>query len=198
MPLQHAVLALLAEGPSYGYDIRGRFGDAVGPQWGLNIGHLYQVLERLHRDQLVEAEVVAQTNRPDRTMYHITPTGQAELDSWLAAPSRRSRGYRDDFILKIMAAARRGTEQLTVLLRTQRQQYLQELRSLADLVTDDAVTRLLVDAAVLHTKADLNLIDLAEQRAEQLLAHARRSMQAPQPDAETEPERRSRRSATNP
>src|SRR6266508_2428323 len=70
MPIHHAVLGLLAEGPSYGYELKGSFEEAIGPQWGeLNIGHLYQVLDRLMRDGFVTKRVVAQTDRPDRMVY---------------------------------------------------------------------------------------------------------------------------------
>ena len=66
MPIQHAVLALLAEGESYGYELKGDFEASIGPQWGgLNIGHLYQVLDRLVRDGLVTKREVrsARTRR---------------------------------------------------------------------------------------------------------------------------------------
>jgi DNA-binding PadR family transcriptional regulator len=54
LSIHHAVLGLLADGPSYGYELKANFERAIGPQWGeLNIGHLYQVLERLERDGLV-------------------------------------------------------------------------------------------------------------------------------------------------
>lgn len=178
MPLQHAVLALLADGPSYGYDLKARFADVVGPQWRLNIGHLYQVLDRLHRDQLVEAETVPQPRRPDRTVYHITAAGQAELRSWLAAPVTRNHGYRDDFFLKLIASARQGPDQLSALIRAQRQQDLQELRSLADaanVASAEPLTKLLLDAAILHTRANLQLIDLTEHRADALLARAQQA-----------------------
>ena len=47
MPLHHAVLALLAVKPAHGYELKGSFEQAVGDQWGgLNIGHLYQILDR--------------------------------------------------------------------------------------------------------------------------------------------------------
>src|SRR5471032_3153095 len=108
MPIQHAVLALLADGPNYGYQLKANLEETVGPQWGLNIGHVYQVLDRLRRDQLVSAAVVAAGNRPDRTMYSITPQGRVELDEWLARPAVRTTGYRDDFFLKLLAATRRG------------------------------------------------------------------------------------------
>jgi DNA-binding PadR family transcriptional regulator len=109
MPIQHAVLALLANGPSYGYELKGAFEAAVGPQWGpLNIGHLYQILDRLARDEQVVSHRVAQSVKPDRVVYEITKAGRAELAAWLAAPTPRTGGFRDDFFLKVMAAARGG------------------------------------------------------------------------------------------
>jgi DNA-binding PadR family transcriptional regulator len=48
MPLHHAVLALLASKPAHGYELKRSFEQAVGDQWGgLNIGRLYQILDRL-------------------------------------------------------------------------------------------------------------------------------------------------------
>src|SRR5215467_944210 len=109
MPIQHAVLALLTDGPSHGYELKSAFEQAVGPQWGpLNIGHLYQVLERLSRDGLVTSTRVAQDVKPDRVVYEITNAGTSELASWLVEPSPRTAGFRDDFFLKVMAAARTG------------------------------------------------------------------------------------------
>ncbi len=175
MPLQHAVLSLLAEGPSYGYDLKDRFERAVGPQWGLNVGHLYQVLDRLRRDGFATIEVVPQSQRPDRTVYQITPMGRAELDGWLATPANRIRGYRDDFFLKLMAAARRDRDALAAVINVQRQRHLQELRSLSDVrgeAPDDPITRLLLDAASLHTEAGLRLVELAEESTPDLLAAA--------------------------
>src|SRR6266478_8875120 len=101
MPIHHAVLALLAEGPSYGYELKGRFEESVGPQWGeLNIGHLYQVLDRLERDALVTKRTVRQTDRPDRVVYRLTGAGTDELGRWLETPFVR-HAYRDELFLKI-------------------------------------------------------------------------------------------------
>ena len=109
MPLHHAVLALLAAKPAHGYELKASFEEAVGEQWGgLNIGHLYQILDRLRRDGLVETERQPQPIKPDRLVHHLTPAGRQELDRWLAAPTPRARGYRDDFFLKLMAAVHSG------------------------------------------------------------------------------------------
>ncbi|WP_162606574.1 PadR family transcriptional regulator [Jiangella asiatica] len=169
MPLQHAVLALLADGPSYGYELKANFEKAVGPQWGgLNIGHVYQILDRLHRDGMVSSHTVPQESRPDRTVYLITSAGQSDLDEWLSAPTTRTSGYRDDFILKILAAGRRGPDAVREVCRIQREARLAELQTLrASRRTHhhDALAALTIEAAVLHTQADLKLVDTVEARA---------------------------------
>jgi DNA-binding PadR family transcriptional regulator len=167
MPLHHAVLALLTAKPAHGYELKGSFEQAVGDQWGgLNIGHLYQIVDRLARDGLIESERQQQPVKPDRLVHRITPAGREELDRWLNEPSVRTRGYRDDFFLKVMAAAQTGDPAtLADVLRRQRVYLLTELRSLADARTaasGSPVVGLLVRAAELHVRADLAVVDAAE------------------------------------
>jgi DNA-binding PadR family transcriptional regulator len=171
LPVHHAVLALLSDGASYGYELKASFEESVGPQWGeLNIGHLYQVLDRLERDKLVTKRVVPQADRPDRVVYRLTQAGRAELESWLETPFVRP-AYRDDLFLKLFAAARMGGDRLQTVIRLQREAYLGELRALAKLRREhreEALVSLLIDAAMLHTKADLRLVELAEREAPRL------------------------------
>ncbi|MEU7751561.1 PadR family transcriptional regulator [Micromonospora sp. NPDC049101] len=166
MAIQHAVLALLARGPSYGYELKGAFEAATGPQWGpLNIGHLYQILDRLSRDSLVVAERQAQPVKPDRVVYQITAAGRAELARWLDEPSPRSGGFRDDFFLKVTAAARSGSAQtVRTVLSNQRGHLLRELRNLDGLrrKAGDPVVGLLLAAASRHVEADLAFVNDAE------------------------------------
>jgi DNA-binding PadR family transcriptional regulator len=167
MPLHHAVLALLAAKPAHGYELKSSFEQAVGDQWGgLNIGHLYQVLDRLARDGLIDSERQPQPVKPDRLVHRITPAGRDELGRWLDEPSVRARGYRDDFFLKVMAAAQAGDPAtLAGVLRRQRVHLLTELRSLADAgaaAAGSPVVALLVKAAELHVRADLAVVDAAE------------------------------------
>ena len=168
MALHHAVLALLAGGPAHGYELKSRFEQAVGDQWGgLNIGHLYQVLDRLAKDGLIESERQPQQIKPDRLVHRLTPAGQAELHRWLNEPAVRAHGYRDDFFLKVMAAARSGDPAtLAGVLDRQRAHLLRELHALGKargLTDPAAVDSLLITAAELHIRADLGLIDAAEQ-----------------------------------
>ena len=89
MPLHHAVLALLSAKPAHGYELKSSFEQAVGDQWGgLNIGHLYQILDRLSQDGLIDSERQPQQVKPDRVIHRLTP---AAAPSWSAgSPSRPS------------------------------------------------------------------------------------------------------------
>lgn len=174
MPIHHAVLALLVQNPSYGYELKSRFQESVGPQWGdLNIGHLYQILDRLERDKFVSKRVVAQDDRPDRVVYRLTRAGRTELDRWLETPFVRS-AYRDDFFLKLFAASKLGRQPVDTLVRVQREAYLGELSALSKLRRthrDDPLVSLLIEAAILHTKADLRLVELAETASPTLVSN---------------------------
>lgn len=168
MPLHHAVLALLSAKPAHGYELKNSFEQAVGDQWGgLNIGHLYQVLDRLARDGLIESERQPQQVKPDRVIHRLTPAGRAELDRWLAEPAIPARGYRDDFFLKIMAAVRTAdAATLATVLGQQRAYLLRQLHALAGARATSGITAvesLLITAAELHIRADLGVVDAAER-----------------------------------
>jgi DNA-binding PadR family transcriptional regulator len=166
MPIHHAVLALLADRPSYGYELKASFTSSVGPQWGdLNFGHLYQVLDRLVRDKLVTKRVVPQSARPAKSVYRLTAAGREELERWLDTPFVRRGGYRDDFFLKLLAASRLGPEALDRVVRIQREAYLAELATLAQLHAghdEDPLVGVLLEAAELHTEANLKVLDAVE------------------------------------
>ncbi len=173
MPLHHAVLALLAAKPAHGYELKSSFEQAVGDQWGgLNIGHLYQILDRLSRDGLIDSQRQPQQVKPDRVVHRLTPAGRGELDRWLAEPAIPARGYRDDFFLKVMAAVRSADPAtLAAVLSGQRTHLLRQLHALAHAraatpaatTPATAVESLLITAAELHIRADLGVVDAAEK-----------------------------------
>jgi DNA-binding PadR family transcriptional regulator len=84
---QEVVLAMLAKEPSYGYELRGRLRDALGPLGeAMNDGQVYVTLGRLEKAGLVEsARADGLPDRPDRKVYGLTATGQERVAEWLAA-----------------------------------------------------------------------------------------------------------------
>jgi DNA-binding PadR family transcriptional regulator len=174
VPIHHAVLGLLADGPSYGYELKANLESAIGPQFGeLNIGHIYQVLDRLVRDGLVSGREVAQRDRPDKVVYRSTKAGRLELERWLEEPSVRRAGYRDDFFLKLFVASRSDAKRVRDVVRVQREALLAELSVLTGLKRkhrDEPLVALLIEAATLHMSANLKVVDLADSRAEEIAA----------------------------
>lgn len=77
--LELAVLAVIAEGETYGYEITRRlektgFGTVKG-------GTLYPILRRLEDSSLVTTQWRAGDSGPGRKYYLITPDGTAELSA---------------------------------------------------------------------------------------------------------------------
>lgn len=73
------VLAILAEGDSYGYAILKRVAELSAGELQWTDGMLYPVLHRLERQQLVVAEWGSADTGRRRKYYRITPEGLAQL-----------------------------------------------------------------------------------------------------------------------
>jgi len=56
MIVRHALLALLSEGPKYGFQLAQEFEAETGEMWPLNTGQVYTTLQRLERDESVESD----------------------------------------------------------------------------------------------------------------------------------------------
>jgi DNA-binding PadR family transcriptional regulator len=164
--VRHAVLALLADRPAHGYEIkRGleqRFGSVVAP---LNAGQVYTTLQRLQRDELVADDAVAQSGRPDKRVYRLTAAGRRALEEWLGVPSAPTR-LRDDFFMKLVFAQSLGLADPAALIARQREAYLRSLGELERVLADggaDGTTALVVEGAALHLEADLKWLDRCEE-----------------------------------
>ena len=73
------VLAILAEGDSYGYAIIKRVAELSGAHLQWTDGMLYPVLHRLERQGHVAAKWSASENGRRRKYYRITGEGRAQL-----------------------------------------------------------------------------------------------------------------------
>lgn len=162
--MRFPLLALLAGGPAHGYELKQaleqRFGSVLPP---VNAGQIYTTLARLERDGLVGDDAVAQNGRPNKRVYSLTAAGHVELTGWVADATPAAR-LKDDFFMKLVLAKAAGIADPGELIARQRSAYLQALRDLDDIATDDEVSALLVEGAALHLEADLKWLDLCEQR----------------------------------
>ncbi len=52
MSVRLSLLAILDQGPCYGYQLRTEFDRRTGSTWPVNVGQIYNTLDRLERDKL--------------------------------------------------------------------------------------------------------------------------------------------------
>ena len=84
MSVKQALLALLEQGPMYGYQLRTEFEQRTGSTWPLNVGQVYTTLARLERDGLVEqlerdghGGAVEAGEREGQVFYRVTDLGRS-------------------------------------------------------------------------------------------------------------------------
>jgi DNA-binding PadR family transcriptional regulator len=186
---QHVILALLEGGPSHGWQMKIRIEAALGPEYGgLNKGYIYEVIHKMERDGLITSRVESQAGqRPDRSMLEITETGQEQLSEWLGEPVRRSAGFRDEFVQKVLAASLRGEDAVREVCRVQRRLLLTEVKTLQTLRRErdaDPGAAFTIEVAILRTNAELECVEAAEARAGQRLIEL---ASAAEPSAAREP-----------
>lgn len=161
MTIRHGLLALLAQGPRYGYQLRAEFEERTGTSWPLNAGQVYATLSRLERDGLVFR---VGADGEGRFVYRITAEGEREVERWYGRPVARAERTRDEVAIKIALAITSPGVDVREVVQAQR---TATLRSLRDLALQKAVAagagRLVVESRILQAEAELRWLDHCEE-----------------------------------
>lgn len=170
MGVREGLLALLHEGPSHGYQLRADLEAAVAGLWSVNIGQVYTTLQRLERDDLVVA--AGDADADGKVPYRLTDDGRAEVTAWLARAQPRRDDVRDELVLKVLLARRSGLLDPQEVIDAQREATMQALQGFTQrrqrLDPDRGLEELLaLDRLALRARAELDWLDLVEQRLEQ-------------------------------
>jgi DNA-binding PadR family transcriptional regulator len=165
MSIRHALLALLSEGPKYGFQLRQEFESRTGEMWPLNVGQVYQTLQRLERDGLVESDD-ASTDGPQKG-FRITGAGQQELAEWLRTPPDTTPP-RDELLIKVLVAAGLADVDVHDVLQAHRRHLIETMqrftRLKADAPEDDVAFALAADAELFRLEAMVRWLDAADAR----------------------------------
>ena len=104
MALEHALLVALREQPASGLDLAKRFGRSIGFFWHATHQQIYRVLARMDADGWVTVTEVAQTGKPDKKVYAVSPAGERALAAWLAEPTPMEP-LRSELAVKLRGAS---------------------------------------------------------------------------------------------
>ena len=187
MSIRRGLLALLAQEPMYGAQLRSEFESRTGGTWPLNVGQVYTTLTRLERDGLVEAAGGADDE--GRIDYRLTDLGRTEVERWWAAPVDRGDTPRDELVIKLALAVTASGVDVQRIVQTQRTatlRHLQDLTKLKRATPDEADGRgpgdqnelawlLVLDNLVYAAEAEIRWLDHVETR---LARHGARAPKA--------------------
>ena len=171
MSIRRGLLALLAQEPMYGAQLRSEFESRTGGTWPLNVGQVYTTLSRLERDGLVEAAGGADDE--GRIGYRLTDQGRAEVERWWTAPVDRGDTPRDELVIKLALAVTVPGVDVQRLVQTQRTatvRHLQDLTKLKRASSEEAggpnelAWLLVLDNLVFSTEAEVRWLDHCESR----------------------------------
>lgn len=166
MSVRHSLLALLSEGPKYGFQLRQEFEMSTGEVWPLNVGQVYTTLQRLERDGLAQSDDVEQDERQKN--YRITPDGSEELARWLRTPPDLSEPPRDELVIKVLVASRLPDVDVYEVIQVHRRYIVQLMQQWTHLKEDesrfDIVFALAVDAELFRLDGVVRWLDAADGR----------------------------------
>ena len=168
MSVRNALLALLEQGPRYGYQLRAEFEDRTGGTWPLNVGQVYTTLSRLERDGLVEGRG---EDGDGHVVYAVTAAGREEVAAWFGTPVPRTQPPREELAIKLALAVTVPGVDVGAVIQQQRSATmtaLQDYTRLKRRATGDDPAELawglVLDSLVFTAEAEIRWLDHCEAR----------------------------------
>jgi DNA-binding PadR family transcriptional regulator len=158
--VRQSLLAILDQGPCYGYQLRSEFDRRTGSTWPVNVGQIYNTLDRLERDKLVRKTEVDPEHQ--NAYFEITDTGRAEVATWLSSPVVRSAAARDELAIKLAIAVTLPGVDIAHVIQVQRTATLETLQELTWL--------LVVDSMIFAAEAEVRWLEHSEARLARAVA----------------------------
>lgn len=97
---KYALLGVLNLRSGSGYDIKKFCDSSIVFFWNENYGHIYPVLQKMEKEELVTKCVEQTEGKPSKNIYSITKKGKEELEQWLKLPIK-TEPVRSELLLKI-------------------------------------------------------------------------------------------------
>jgi DNA-binding PadR family transcriptional regulator len=203
MSVRQALLALLEQGPMYGYQLRAEFEQRTGATWPLNVGQVYTTLTRLERDGLVEVGEDAPPGgagvdggATHGAIYRVTEAGRSEVAAWFTTPVARTQPPRAELAIKLALAVTVPGVDVEMVIQRQRTATMTALqdytrlkrggRAASPVDAGDMAWSLVLDSLVFAAEAEVRWLDHCESR----LRRAALERPAPAPAASPQEVRR--------
>lgn len=134
MPLKHAILGLLNYSDMTGYDIDRYFKSSIAFFWHVQTSQVYKELNVLTAKNWLDSDIVYQSDKPNKKVFHITEEGKLELHRWLAdADLTDIMKYKNPLLVKVFFSSEVDIDQTMRLL----QKYIGECQQIIAKMNED-------------------------------------------------------------
>jgi DNA-binding PadR family transcriptional regulator len=175
--VRNALLALLEQGPRYGYQLRTEFEDRTGGTWPLNVGQVYTTLARLERDGFVQGQG---EDGDGHVVYAVTSRGREEVSAWFSSPVARTQPPREELAIKLALAVTVPGVDVGAVIQQQRsatmaalQDYTRLKRGAGGDTPRELAWGLVLDSLVFNAEAEIRWLDHCEARLRRAAADRR-------------------------
>ncbi len=96
---RYAILGVLLEGPTTGYEIKSLMGRSTTYFWRESDSTIYPMLKVLAKEEKVISKT-AYVGKKKKEVFSITKTGRAEFKAWFESPTAEETP-RNEFLLKL-------------------------------------------------------------------------------------------------
>jgi DNA-binding PadR family transcriptional regulator len=161
-----AVLGLVLERPSYGYELAQRFERVFGGQaweWVVSPAAIYKALNELEDEELIEEfdpAPDAATSRQPKKHYRATAKGARMMRAWLETPLPTDPS-RAELLIRLNSGSALNPTGLAEVLSAHAATCLDELREIARAPSGSVFQRLVREQRRLTVQAQLSWIDYA-------------------------------------
>ncbi len=174
MSIRDSLLAILDQGPCYGYQLGYEFEMRTGGSVPLNTGQIYSTLERLDAAGLIQS---SGADDEGRALYTITPAGREDVQSWLSTPVPHDM-RRNELATKLALAVSLPGIDIAHVIQTQRHAAMNTLQELTRLKRNSSSSvdgldlgwSLLLDAHLFEVEAEVRWLDHCETRIARAIA----------------------------
>jgi DNA-binding PadR family transcriptional regulator len=178
-PLKGAVLGLLVQGPSYGYELANRLERQLGPGWSIVRPSLYRMLRGLDREGLVVSSQTSEETKSEETssariMYEATDLAESALIAWMDSPLSFDEAQLQLQARMVVARPEDLPRLLVALNQHERDLFAKRDQVMAGRPTQHSLRAsmmfLVREASMQRINGDLLWLDLARQTIRTLLA----------------------------
>lgn len=164
MSIRLGLLALLAEEPRYGAELKTAFEQRTGGTWPVNVGQVYTTLDRLTRDGQV---TMAEADEEGRIRYSLTPDGRTAVLAWWRTPVDRQVTPREELVIKLAIAITSPEVDSSLVAQAQRSATMQRLQQLTRLKqsiepSTDLAWLMVVEHQLFAAEAEIRWLDQVE------------------------------------